>query len=133
MKIFLLITFLAFSGFLSGQNLVGYKDPEIRKYMKENKVNMSFNKVRNDRYSYLKYTDNSGSQTFLFFLDADSICRSIRIICDSEIKAEKIKEFNTIYKKKGDNAWVDRRNGMDYLIELKDEEWSLTISIKPLK
>jgi len=46
------------------------------------------------------------------------------------IKAEKIKEFNTIYKKKGDNAWVDRRNGMDYLIELKDEEWSLTISIK---
>ena len=101
--------------------------------MKENKVNMIFNKVRNDRYSYLKYTDNSDSQTLLFFLGADSTCRSIRIICDSDIKDEKIKEFNTIYKKKGENTWIDKRNGIDYLIELKDEEWSAIISIKPLK
>lgn len=133
MKIILLFIMLTLSGFLSGQNLVGYKDIEIRKYMKENKGNMSYNKVRNERYNYLKYTDNSDSQTLLFFLGSDSTCRSIRIICDTDVKAEKVKEFNTIYKKEGQNTWIDKRNGIDYLIELKDEEWSSTITIKPLK
>ncbi|MBK7627720.1 MAG: hypothetical protein IPJ16_11110 [Bacteroidales bacterium] len=133
MKIFLLFVFLTLSGFLSGQNLIGYKDFEIRKYMKDNKGNMSFNKVNNDRFNYLKYTDNSETQTLLFFLGTDSICRSIRIICDSVTKAEKIKEFNTNCKKNGENIWIDRKNGIDYLIEIKDEQWSSIITIKPLK
>lgn len=133
MKIVLLFAFIFFSDLLSGQNLIGYKDSEIKKYMKENKENLSFNKVTNDRFNYLKYTDNSESQTILFFLGTDSVCRSIRIICDSITKAEKVKEFDTNFKKSGDNIWVDRRNGIDYLIEIKDEQWSSIITIKPLK
>jgi hypothetical protein len=101
--------------------------------MKEYQGNMSFNKVKNDRYNYLKYTDNSDSQTLLFFLAADSTCMSIRIICDTGVKAEKVKEFNTIYNKKSENTWVDKRNSSDYLIEVNDEEWSSIITIKPLK
>ena len=133
MKIFLLFAFLTFSGFLSGQNLIGYKDFEIRKYMKENLGNMGFNKVNNDKFNYLKYTDNSETQTLLFFLTTDSVCKSIRIICDSYTKAEKIKEYNSKFTKSGENTWIDRRNGIDYLIEVKDEQWSTIITIKPLK
>lgn len=133
MKIILLFAYILISDLLSGQNLIGYKDFEIKKYMKENKENLSFNKVNNDRFNYLKYTDNSESQTLLFFLGTDSVCRSIRIICDSVIKAEKVKEFDTNCKKNGENIWVDRRNGIDYLIEIKDEQWSSIITIKPLK
>lgn len=133
MKVLLLCTFLTISAFLSGQNLIGFKDFEIKKYMKENIRNMSYNKVNNDRFNYLKYTDNSDSQTLLFFLGSDSICSSIRIICDSVTKAEKVKEFDTSFKKNGENIWVDRRNGIDYLIEIKDEQWSSIITIKPLK
>ncbi len=133
MKILLISAFLTISGFLSGQNLIGYKDFEIKKYMKENNGNMSYNKVNNDRFNYLKYTDNSDTQTLLFFLGTDSICKSIRIICDSVTKTEKVKEFNTSFKKNGENIWVDRRNGIDYLIEIKDEQWSSVITIEPLK
>jgi hypothetical protein len=133
MKVLLLSAFLTISGFLSGQNLIGFKDFEIKKYMKENQMNLSFNKVNNDRFNYLKYTDNAETQTLLFFLGTDSVCRSIRIICDSVTKAEKTKEYDTNLKKNGENTWVDRRNGIDYLIEIKDEQWSSIITIKPLK
>ncbi len=133
MKVLLLSAFLTITGFLSGQNLIGYKDFEIKKYMKENIRNMSYNKVNNDRFNYLKYTDNSETQTLLFFLGTDSVCSSIRIICDSVTKAEKVKEFDTSFKKNGENIWVDRRNNIDYLIEIKDEQWSSIITIKPLK
>jgi len=133
MRIFTLFAFLSASGLLSGQNLIGYKDFEIREFMKENKGEMNFNKVTNDSFNYLKYTDNSDSQTILFFLNKDAICNSIRIICDQGEKSNKIKEYNATYKKNGDNKWIDRRNGKDFLIEIKDEKWSSVITIESLK
>jgi hypothetical protein len=101
--------------------------------MKENKSDMNINKVNNYSFNYLKYTDNSDSQTLLFFLTTDSICRSIRIICDTVVKTEKIKEYNSLYKKKGENIWVDTRQGKDYLIEMRDEQWCSVITIEPSK
>ena len=116
-----------------GQNLIGYKDKEIRKYMKENRKEMNFNNVINSKFKYLKYSDNPDSQTVLFFLNPDSVCKSVRIICDISMKAEKVKEFNSIYKKSGENRWIDKRDGKDYLIEIKDEKWSCIITIEPDK
>ncbi|MCX6255072.1 MAG: hypothetical protein NTV31_11425 [Bacteroidia bacterium] len=115
------------------QNLIGYNDREIRKYMKENRREMSFENVTNDKFKYLKYTDSFDSQTLLFFFNLDSVCKSERMICDFSIKAEKVKEFNTIYKKTGENRWIDERDGKNYLIEIKDEKWSCVINIEPDK
>jgi hypothetical protein len=115
------------------QNLIGYKEKEIVKYMKENRQEMNYNNVVNSKFSYLKYSDNQEKQTVLFFLNPDSVCRSVRIICDVTMKAEKEKEFNSRYVKKGDNRWIDKHDGKDYLIEVMDGQWSCVISIEPNK
>lgn len=115
---------------IQGQNLVGYKQQEIRKYMKENRREMNYNNVVNSKFSYLKYSDNLESQTVLFFLNRDSVCKNVRIICDSSLKTQKVKELNSLYIKKGENKWVDKRNGKEYLIELSDGKWSSVISIE---
>ena len=94
---------------------------------------MNYNNVVNSKFSYLKYSDNSENQTMLFFLNPDSICRSVRIICDVTMKAEKEKEFNSQYIKNGENKWIDKRNGKDYLIEIMEGKWSCVISIEPDK
>jgi hypothetical protein len=127
------VFFLASYSVVSGQNLIGYKDADIRKFMKENRKDMSFDKVTNTKFIYLKYTDSGDSQTLLFFLDADSVCRSIRIICDGTIRAERIKEFNTRYKPGGENRWIDSRDGKDYIIRVTDEKWSTIITMEPEK
>jgi hypothetical protein len=134
MKIIMFYAVLIVTGICAhGQNLIGYNVREIRKYMKENQRAMSLENVNNDKFKYLKYTDNSDSQTLLFFLNRDSVCRSIRMICDLSIKATKVKEFNSIYKKSNENRWIDKRNGKDYTIEIRDEEWSFIITIEPDK
>ena len=134
MKIITLMSFIIVMGSAGyGQNLIGYNDYEIRKFMKENKSDMNFNKVTNNKFIYLKYSDNSDSQTILFFLSPDSVCKNIRIICDKAIIPDKVKEFNKLYKKNGDNKWVDRHGRKDYLIEIKDEKWSGVITIEPGK
>ncbi len=97
--------------------------------MKENHKNLNFNSVTNSKFKYLKYSDNLDNQTLLFFLNPESVCKSVRIICDRSIINEKLKEFNSIYKKSGENKWTDSRGGYSYHIEIKDEKWSYVVTI----
>lgn len=116
-----------------GQNLIGFNYEAIRKFMNENRKDLSYSKVTNSRFNYIKYVDDTNNQTVLFFLDKDSICKSIRIICDENSKKQRIKEFNSIYTPKGENKWIDNKKGTRYLIELKDEEWASVITMLPAK
>ena len=115
------------------QNLIGYNENEIMKYMKENHSDMNYNNVVNSKFSYLKYSDSSENQTFLFFLNPDSVCRSVRIICDINMKSQKVKEFDSKYLKKGENKWIDKQGGKNCLIELMEGKWSCVISIESEK
>lgn len=134
MKTFVIFALFIVTGSMaSGQNLIGYKNKEIRKYMNENRKDMNFDRVTNSKFIYLKYSDNYSSQTLLFFLNTDSICKSIRIICDESVKAEKIKEFNNVYKMRRDNTWVDSRDGKDFIIKLNDDKWASIITMEPVK
>jgi hypothetical protein len=116
---------------LYGQNLIGFNDKEIRKYMADNQKNMTFqNFTNNSTFKYLKYSDADETQTILFFLNDQLVCKTVRLVCDKSLKAEKTKEFNSLYKKTGDNQWTETKNGKSYLIEIKEEEWSFNITIK---
>jgi hypothetical protein len=134
MKVIILSAILIVIGINAhSQNLIGFKRQEIRKYMKENRSEMNYNKVVNTKFSYLKYSDNQEKQTVLFFLNPDSVCKNVRIICDSSIKTQKVEEFNALYTKSGENKWTDTRNGKEYIIEISDGKWSSVISIEPKK
>lgn len=99
--------------------------------MRENRKDMHSDRVRNTMFSYLKYSDNSESQTILFFLTPDSVCNSVRVICDPLQKKEKRKELDTTYTRIGDDRWIDYRNGRNYLVKFKEEKWSCTITFEP--
>ena len=134
MRIILLIALILITGISAiSQNLIGYNSREIKDYMKENRGEMNLNTVTNTRYRYLKYSDNSDNQTLLFFLSPDSICNSIRMICDRSIISEKKKEFDANYTKNGKNCWIEKRDKKIFIIELKEEEWSCVFTIKPEK
>ena len=115
------------------QNLIGYKQKDILRYMKENRSEMNINSVTNSKFSYLKYSDNYENQTMLFFLNPDSVCKSIRLICDVSMKSEKVKELNSRYVKSGENRWLDKRDGKVFHIDIIDGKWSCVISIESEK
>jgi hypothetical protein len=134
MKSFLFcVSFLVSTALAQGQNLVGYKYSEIRKYMRENKKDMSYNRVNNSKFNYLKYSNSSDSQTILFFLGADSVCKGMRIILEPGLKAQAIKEMDSIYKRTANDKWSDSKKGKLYNVELKDEDWFSVITIVPAK
>jgi hypothetical protein len=117
----------------NSQNLIGYKEDEIMKYMKENRHDMHYNNVVNSKFSYLKYSDSLDNQTILFFLSPESVCRSVRIICDVTMRSQMMKELDSHYLKNGENKWTDKRDGRKYLVEFMEGKWSCVISIEPEK
>jgi len=132
MKFFILLIALMFPlKHNHAQNLIGYKSSDIQKYMTKNRKDMNSETVKNNMYKYLKYSDIFENETVLFFLNNDSVCKSIRLICSRELKTQKIKEFNSKLLKSGENKWIENRGGKDYLFEIKDELYSCIITIKP--
>ena len=119
--------------YLQSQNLIGYKGKDILKYMKMNRSEMNYNNVVNSKFRYLKYSDSSENQTILFFLNADSVCKSIRIVCDKNMIPSKLKELNSQYVKRSENKWIDKRGGKSYIIEMVEGNWSCVISIESEK
>ena len=115
------------------QNLIGYKAIDIKKYMSMNRSDMEYEKVNNDSFSYLKYSDKSDTQTILFFLSPDSVCKSIRSVCNKSIRSEKIKELDSLYSRSGENIWTDKKQGKSYRVKLIDDEWSFSVTIEPEK
>ena len=116
---------------LPAQNLIGYKANEIRDYMKQNHKDFgNQSMVYNNTFKYLKFTDRKETQTLLFFLTTDSVCKSVRLVCDKSMKENKVRELDSVYKKTSENNWTEMRNGKKYLIELKDEEWSFSVTIR---
>lgn len=126
---FLLLT----SGTVSSQNLLGFRADEIRKYMTDNRSDMNIEKVNNKSFRYLKYSDKYDTQTMLFFLDTDSVCRNIRMVCNHSIRDAKIKELDSSFSRTAKNRWIDSRSGKNYYIRLDDDEWSFTVTIEPEK
>jgi hypothetical protein len=132
-KITLFVSFLLLCVIAQSQNLIGLNGKEIREYMKANYNEMNYNKVVNYKYQYLKYSDNSENQTILFFLGRDSICKEVRVTCDTGLKQQKLKELDSRYKKSSENSWIEKRNGKNYNINMKEGKWSLVISIEAEK
>ena len=133
MKIIKISAFIVFliSINLNGQNLIGYSEKDVRQYMADNQKEMAFQSyINNSTFKYLKYSNKDETLTLLFFLNEQSACKSVRLVCDKSLKAGKIKEFNSLYKKIGDNQWIETKNGKKYLIELKEEQWSFNVTIK---
>lgn len=128
---FSVVLFILFSGLnLSAQNLLGYKFKDIKRYMRENQTEMSFQGLTfNNTFKYLKYADIDGNQTLLIFLNADSVCKSIRLVCDKSLKAEKVQELDTKYEKTGPNSWADTKDGKNYEIEMREEEFTFNVTI----
>ncbi len=101
--------------------------------MQENRKDLNIEDIKNSKFRYLKYSDNIGSRTILFFLKKNSVCYSEKMICDLSVKKEILDEFNKSYTKTDENRWTDNREGKNYIITIKDRQWSFIVAMEAEK
>ena len=117
---------------LSTPNLVGSSEEEIKQYMEENEKGFVYQSyTNNSTFKYLKYTDRRETQTILFFLDTNLECKLVRLVCDISLKSSKLKELDALYTRTAENnTWKEIKNGISYIIELREEETTFSINIQ---
>lgn len=123
----------ALTSIASGQIMLSESPESIRKYVKENYPGMVQDVgFRNDHYRYLKFTDSKNdSRTILFFLSDRDKCTAIRFVYEKGAEDDVVEDLNSKYRYSGDNRWYYEENRKRALIELSDEEWFITVTMKP--
>lgn len=133
--VFLLTFFISAAPLVRGQNLLNSGEADILKYVKKNHPEMVLDKnFKNDHYRYLKFIDgNQESWTMLFFMSEDNRCTAVRMIYAPEMKKQVIENLNNSFRYVGDNLWIDSKSKHEASIEMKIEDWFLTVTLTPVK
>lgn len=112
---------------------IGLSKDQIEKEMSENYKGFIQNTdFSNKKFKYLKFIDRESDETFLVFLSDDpEICTLTKLMTSDDNEKARIDQLNKAYKKIGNNKWEINQRGSDFNIEVKKEEWYLTIITKP--
>lgn len=130
----LLFTLLLVTFSTPAQNLVGYSAEKIKKHIEKNNAELSqVTGLKNDKYDYLKYEDEEGDMTVMFFMSEDNKCTSVKSIYVHSLRDEVTAELDKSYTKRSENVWSDENKGKEAVITLEVEDWFFTVSIKPDK
>ena len=125
---FLFTIFLIILSFpLKSQHLIGLSKDEIENEMKSHyPYFMLDDKSINMVYKYLKYLNTVRDETLLVFLSDSNICSSTKLISDYS-NLDLVKSDMKKFKPVGRDQWVYSKDGKEYIIKMKREEWFFSL------
>ena len=129
--ILLLISLEAFSQL---PVFIGMNKDDVAKVMAEKYPQFAQSTdFKNSTFKYLKFMDRTGDETLLVFLSDDDICTLTKLMTGYDNEETRIGELNKNYKKAGSDKWEFSENEKSYVVEMRKEEWYITIVVKPKK
>ena len=121
-------TFIFLSAGMHAQHFIGlHKDDIIKKMREAYREFYNDDSFTNKHFNYLKFVDNSGSQTWLFFLTDDDLCKYHKRMVDYANMKEIENELNSRGLKTGVDQWEYMHNGKSYTVTLTRDEWFFTV------
>lgn len=125
---------LAIPGRAGGQHFIGKHKSEVRKIMKENTKELyEDDSSRNPVYNMVKYIDNLGNQTLIYFFSGQDTCLYSKWMCDYSMLNKVVSGLNEKYEQSAEDSWHYTLDGLDYRIILNTGEWFFTITTKSEK
>ncbi len=136
MRVFLTILIVVAALHINGidvqsQHFIGMHKDKIIGEMKDSQKNFKLNtSTVNPYYNYLKYEDRINEITILYFLSDDDECTLVRKMYAYSNIIDVEKELNARYERVGKNKWEYRFLLQKFSVELSEEEWFFTVTIK---
>ncbi len=120
---------------LAAQNYIGMHADSIKYYMKSAEKDLHLNTTSvNKYYNYLKYEDNTGVKTVLYFLDDMDNCTYYKCIYDYSLEDEIVEGLNKENEKIGEGLWKEAvSDSMVLIMELKREDWFFSVVTRKKK
>jgi len=119
---------------LHAQNFIGFNRQQVKSMAKDSLPGFFFAKeIQNGDKSFIKFENTFEEQTVLFIFNEKGVCTAVNRMYNFFERESVSKELSTKYRKISKNEWQFRRNGKDYSVILKDDEWFMKLIIKPRK
>ena len=132
MPYIMVILILAIPGRSWGQHYIGKHKSEVRKMMRENMKELyEDDSSRNPVYNMVKYIDNLGNQTLIYFFSEQDTCQYSKWMCDYTMLNKVVSGLNDKYAQSAEDSWHYTHEGRKYRITLTAGEWFFTVSTKP--
>jgi len=125
---------LAAPGQVAGQHYIGKHKSDVRNLMKEDRKDLhEDNTSRNPVYNMVKYVDNIGNQTLIYFFSEQDTCLYSKWMCDYIMLNKVVAGLNDKYEQSAEDSWYYDSDDRKYRITLTTGEWFFTITTKPDK
>ncbi|MFH2094416.1 MAG: hypothetical protein ABIJ16_01855 [Bacteroidota bacterium] len=112
---------------LYAQVLIGMTDDDIIEYIEKNYPNYTLNTGFGATSNTVKFVDDKNDRTMIFFLDEKNRCKYSKLMLDIGEYDKTVEVLNKTYKKIGDMKWVQRKEGVDYLLIIEKTDWMFSI------
>lgn len=130
MKRILLVTALFFCMVsLKSQGFIGLHERDILQIMDwEHPGLVLQSDIRNSSVRYLKYLSKDNQETWVIFLDANGICKGVRITCANNRYDSRIRELNELYQPGEPNIWSYTEKSEKIDVSLKRDDYFFTVT-----
>lgn len=127
-----LIVCLSLPGPAMGQHFIGKHKSEVRTMMRENMKDLHEDSgARNTLFNMVKYVDNLGNQTLLYFFSEGDTCLYSKWMCDYFMLNKVVADLNSRYEQSAEDSWHYTHEDRKYLVTLTTGDWYFTITTKP--
>ena len=125
--------FLLFSCMGTAQDFIGMQADEIKKQMRAGHKDFALDETTKNRvYKYLKYVDEVGSRTILFFLSEEDTCTFYKILYENDLYGPVVRELERTCEKVSDTLWIQTLDGKKYSKVLKRRDWFFSVTTRPV-
>jgi hypothetical protein len=125
------VLLFSFASYAQKGHYIGLHKTRVIEEMEKNMPDFILARVINPAYNYLKYQDDMGEQTILFFLDEEDVCTAHRFMSHYIHLGQEITRLNREFSKVNEQQWEYSRNGEGFIIDMKKEQWYFSLFTKP--
>lgn len=110
------------------QNYIGVHKDAVRRFVPNDFAGfvLEYEGNANSR-TFIKFVDAVQEQTLIFVFDPNDICVSMSRMYNTWYYDKLHKSLQLSYLYLGSNTWLDERNGQQYEIRLKRNNWFVTV------
>jgi hypothetical protein len=130
-RMLLSVVFTGLLAMLSGQNFIGLNKEDVIKLMEQEYPEFKLDQSSINRsYNYLKYVDEEGDQTLMYYLTEDGNCISSKLMGDYAILNRITNDLNSRYTKTGQYSWKYASGKQEYEVIITTDKWFFTVTTK---
>lgn len=111
------------------QSYIGLEKDDVRSLARKSGF-YSDHITTSQSFNYLKFVNSADTKTLIVFFSDENISTHTRVVCDYSEYDFIRANYDSNYRKKGNNKWEFNEGINKYVVTLEEKEWYFVLNVK---